>query len=235
MKDIISNPVFGVLISIIAYKIGEIIKAKSKLSVFNPLLTAIVIVVGFLSLSNITYEDYSKGGEIISFFLAPATIALALPLYKKFDLFKKNAVPIIVGIVCGAVSGIICVIGLSKIFNLSDELTISLIPKSVTTPIGMAISEQMGGMPSITVIVVIITGIVGSIIGPILNKALKINDKVAMGIAMGNASHAVGTSKAMEIGETEGAMSSLTIAIAGIITVILAPFMWDIFIKIFGL
>ena len=235
MKDIISNPVFGVLISIIAYKIGEIIKAKFKLSVFNPLLTAIVIVVGFLSLSNITYEDYSKGGEIISFFLAPATIALALPLYKKFDLFKKNAVPIIVGIVCGAVSGIICVIGLSKIFNLSDELTISLIPKSVTTPIGMAISEQMGGMPSITVIVVIITGIVGSIIGPILNKALKINDKVAMGIAMGNASHAVGTSKAMEIGETEGAMSSLTIAIAGIITVILAPFMWDIFIKIFGL
>ena len=235
MKDIISNPVFGVLISIIAYKIGEIIKAKFKLSVFNPLLTAIVIVVAFLSLTNITYEDYSKGGEIISFFLAPATIALALPLYKKFDLFKKNAVPIIVGIVCGAVSGIICVIGLSKIFNLSDELTISLIPKSVTTPIGMAISEQMGGMPSITVIVVIITGIVGSIIGPILNKALKINDKVAMGIAMGNASHAVGTSKAMEIGETEGAMSSLTIAIAGIITVILAPFMWDIFIKIFGL
>ena len=235
MKDIISNPVFGVLISIIAYKIGEIIKAKFKLSVFNPLLTAIVIVVAFLSLTNITYEDYSKGGEIISFFLAPATIALALPLYKKFDLFKKNAVPIIVGIVCGAVSGIICVIGLSKIFNLSDELTISLIPKSVTTPIGMAISEQMGGMPSITVIVVIITGIVGSIIGPILNKTLKINDKVAMGIAMGNASHAVGTSKAMEIGETEGAMSSLTIAIAGIITVILAPFMWDIFIKIFGL
>ena len=169
MKDIISNPVFGVLISIIAYKIGEIIKAKFKLSVFNPLLTAIVIVVAFLSLTNITYEDYSKGGEIISFFLAPATIALALPLYKKFDLFKKNAVPIIVGIVCGAVSGIICVIGLSKIFNLSDELTISLIPKSVTTPIGMAISEQMGGMPSITVIVVIITGIVGSIIGPILN------------------------------------------------------------------
>ena len=117
MKDIISNPVFGVLISIIAYKIGEIIKAKSKLSVFNPLLTAIVIVVAFLSLTNITYEDYSKGGEIISFFLAPATIALALPLYKKFDLFKKNAVPIIVGIVCGAVSGIICVIGLSKIYN----------------------------------------------------------------------------------------------------------------------
>lgn len=235
MKDIISSPVFGVLISIIAYKIGEFIKSKFKLAIFNPLLIAIAIVVAFLSLSNITYEDYSKGGEIISFFLAPATIALALPLYKKFDLFKKNAVPIIVGIVCGAVSGIICVIGLSKIFNLSDELTISLIPKSVTTPIGMAISEQMGGMPSITVIVVIITGIVGSIIGPILNKTLKINDKVAMGIAMGNASHAVGTSKAMEIGETEGAMSSLTIAIAGIITVLLAPFMWDIFIKIFGL
>ena len=118
--------------------------------------------------------------------------------------------------------------------GLTDALTKSLLPKSVTTPIAMALSEQMGGMSSITVVAVIITGILGSVIGPILNKALKINDKVAMGIAMGNASHAVGTSKAMEIGETEGAMSSLTIAIAGIVTVLLAPLVWNIFIKIFG-
>ncbi|WP_146955513.1 LrgB family protein, partial [Clostridium butyricum] len=171
----------------------------------------------------------SKGGEIISFFLAPATVALALPLYKKFSLFKKNAIPILVGIICGSVSGIVTVISLAKLFHLSDDLTISLIPKSITTPIGMALAEQLGGLPSITVVAIIVTGIFGSIIGPFLDKIFKINDKVAMGIAMGNASHAVGTARAMELGETEGAMSSLTIAIAGIITVIIAPPLWNFF------
>lgn len=229
MKEIISSPVFGVFISIIAYLIGGIIKEKLKFALFNPLLIAIIILIAVLSCFNIDYADYSKGGDIISFFLAPATVALALPLYKKFELFKKNAVPILIGIICGAFTGIVTIIGLSRIFNISDELTISLLPKSITTPIGMALSEQLGGMPSITVVAIIITGILGSIMGPFLDKILKINDKVAMGIAMGNASHAVGTARALEIGETEGAMSSLTIAIAGIITVLIAPPIWNVF------
>ena len=229
MNDVITSPVFGVLISIIAYEIGSFIKQKLKLSIFNPLLIAIIILLLFLSRFNIKYEDYNNGGQVISFFLAPATVALALPLYKKFSLFKENAVPILSGILCGAVSGIICVIIFSKIFNLSAELTKSLIPKSITTPIGMALSKQLGGLPAITVVAVIITGILGSIIGPFLNKILRINDKVAMGIAMGNASHAVGTAKAMEIGEIEGAMSSLTIAISGVVTVIVAPIIWNLF------
>jgi predicted murein hydrolase (TIGR00659 family) len=229
MKDIISSPVFGVLISIIAYEIGSFIKQKLKLSIFNPLLIAIIILIIFLSQFNIKYEDYNNGGQIISFFLAPATVALALPLYKKFSLFKKNALPILFGILCGAASGIVSIIILAKLFNLSAELTKSLLPKSITTPIGMALSKQLGGIPSITVVAIIITGILGSIIGPFLYKILKINDKLAMGIAMGNASHAVGTAKAMEIGETEGAMSSLTIAISGVITVILAPVLWNLF------
>lgn len=233
MKDVIASPVFGVLISLIAYEIGNFIKQKLKLSIFNPLLIAIIILLIFLSKFNIKYEDYNNGGQVISFFLAPATVALALPLYKKFSLFKKNAVPILVGILCGVVSGIICVIGISKIFGLSSELTKSLIPKSITTPIGMALSNQLGGLPAITVVAIIITGIFGSIIGPFLNKILKVNDSVAMGIAMGNASHAVGTAKAMEIGETEGAMSSLTIAISGIITVIVGPIIWNLFSTLF--
>ncbi|AGF59381.1 MULTISPECIES: LrgB family protein [Clostridium] len=233
MKDVIASPVFGVLISLIAYEIGNFIKQKLKLSIFNPLLIAIIILLIFLSKFNIKYEDYNNGGQVISFFLAPATVALALPLYKKFSLFKKNAVPILVGILCGVVSGIICVIGISKIFGLSSELTKSLIPKSITTPIGMALSNQLGGLPAITVVAIIITGIFGSIIGPFLNKILKVNDSVAMGIAMGNASHAVGTAKAMEIGETEGAMSSLTIAISGIITVIVGPIIWNLFSTFF--
>ena len=142
--------------------------------------------------------------------------------------------PILAGILCGAISGIISVIALAKLFNLSGELTKSLIPKSITTPIGMALAKQLGGLPSIAVVAIIITGILGSIIGPFLYKILKINDKVAMGIAMGSASHAVGTAKAMEIGETEGAMSSLTIAVSGIITVIIAPVLWSLFSTFFN-
>ena len=234
MNDIISSPVFGVLISIIAYEIGALIKQKLKLSIFNPLLIAIIILIIFLLKFNIKYDDYNNGGQVISFFLAPATVALALPLYKKFSLFKENALPILVGILCGAISGIISVIALSKLFNLSGELTKSLIPKSITTPIGMALAKQLGGLPSIAVVAIIITGILGSIIGPFLYKILKINDKVAMGIAMGSASHAVGTAKAMEIGETEGAMSSLTIAISGIMTVLIAPILWNLFSTFFN-
>lgn len=231
MKSIITSPAFGVLISIAAYLIGCVIKEKFKFPIFNPLLIAIIILIAVLSGFNIEYNDYNKGGEIISFFLAPATIALALPLYKKFSLFKKNALPILVGILCGVISGILSVIVLAKAFNLSNELVESLIPKSITTPIGMALSEQLGGLPSITVVAIIVTGILGSIIGPFLNKILKINDKVAMGIAMGNSSHAVGTARAMELGEIEGAMSSLTIAISGIATVVLAPLLWSFFIQ----
>jgi predicted murein hydrolase (TIGR00659 family) len=234
MNDVISSPIFGVLISLIAYEIGSLIKEKLKLSIFNPLLIAMIILITFLMKFNIKYEDYNNGGQVISFFLAPATVALALPLYKKFSLFKENALPILAGIFCGALSGMISVIALSKLFNLSDELTKSLIPKSITTPIGMALAKQLGGLPSIAVVAIIITGILGSIIGPFLYRILKINDKVAMGIAMGSASHAVGTAKAMEIGETEGAMSSLTIAVSGIITVLIAPVLWSLFSTFFN-
>jgi len=234
MNDIITSPVFGVIISLIAYEIGALIKQKLKLSIFNPLLIAIIILIAFLLKFNIKYDDYNNGGQVISFFLAPATVALALPLYKKFSLFKENAMPILVGILCGTISGIISVIALGKLFNLSGELTKSLIPKSITTPIGMALAKQLGGLPSIAVVAIIITGILGSIIGPFLYKILKINDEVAMGIAMGSASHAVGTAKAMEIGETEGAMSSLTIAISGIMTVLIAPILWNLFSTFFN-
>lgn len=233
MNNIISSPVFGVLISLIAYEIGAVIKKKTKLSIFNPLLVAIVILLFFLTKLHIKYEDYNKGGQVISFFLSPATVALALPLYKKFSLFKKNALPIMVGILSGTVSGIVCIVLLSKLFRFSNVLTESLIPKSITTPIGMAVSKQLGGLPSISVVAIIITGIIGAIIGPFLCKVLRLKDKVAVGIAMGNASHAVGTAKAMEMGETEGAMSGLTMAIAGIITVFLAPLIWKFFLIFF--
>lgn len=217
------------MLSLVAYEIGIYINKKTKLSIFNPLLIAIAIVIISLTKLHIKYEDFNIGGQLISFFLYPATVALALPMHKRFSLFKKNALPIFISILCGNIGGIVFVISISEFFKISDVLTKSLIPKSITTPIGMAISQQLGGMQSITVVAIILTGIIGSIIGPVLFKIFKIKDKVAFGIAMGASSHAIGTAKAMEMGEIEGAMSGLTMAISGILTVFLAPIIWNIF------
>ncbi|MBU3099966.1 MULTISPECIES: LrgB family protein [Clostridium] len=233
MNDLITSPVFGVITSLIAYEIGLYIKKKGRLSIFNPLMIAVIILILFLTKFHIKYEDYNRGGQIISFFLFPATVALALPMYKKFMLFKENATPILIGIFSGAISGFISVVFLSKLFGLTDVLIKSLMPKSITTPIGIALSKQLGGLQSITVVAIIITGIIGSIVGPFLYKIFKINDKVALGIAMGSSAHALGTARAMEIGEVEGAMSGLTMAISGVMTVLLYPLLWKIFLKLF--
>ena len=233
MNDLITSPIFGVIISLIAYEIGIYIKKKAKLSIFNPLLIAIVILIFFLEKFNITYANYNNGGQIISFFLFPATVALALPMYKKFALFKKNVFSILIGIFSGAISGFICVVFFSKLFGLTNVLTESLIPKSITTPIGIALSKQLGGFSSITVVAIIMTGIIGSIVGPVLHKVFRIKDKVALGIAMGASAHALGTARAMEIGEIEGAMSGLTMAISGIFAVLLYPTLWKLVLEMF--
>jgi len=230
MNDLITSPVFGVIISLIAYEIGIYIKKKGRLSIFNPLLIAIILLIFFLTKLQIKYEEYNNGGQIISFFLFPATVALALPMYKKFTLFKKNAIPILIGILSGAISGIVCVVFISNLFGFDHVIIESLIPKSITTPIGIALSKQLGGLSSITVVAIIMTGVVGSICGPFLYKIFKVNDKVALGIAMGASSHALGTARAMEIGETEGAMSGITMAISGIVAVLLYPLLWNMFL-----
>ena len=231
MNDLITSPVFGVITSLVAYEIGIYIKRKGRLSIFNPLLLAVIILIVFLTKLHIKYEDYNNGGQIISFFLYPATVALALPMYKKFSLFKKNVIPILIGIISGAIVGITCVVSFSKLFGLSNILIESLIPKSITTPIGIVLSKQLGGLPPITVVAIIMTGIIGSILGPFLYKVFKVKDKVALGIAMGAASHALGTARAMEIGETEGAMSGVTMAISAIVAVFLYPVLWKAFLE----
>lgn len=223
MNNLISSPLFGIIISLITFEIGCFLYKNTKLSILNPLLISIILVILFLKQFNISISDYNKGGDIISFFLTPATVILAVPLYKKIELLKTHFIPILVGIFIGTLCGIFSILLLSKIFGLSRSITTSLIPKSVTTPIGMEISKQLGGIPSVTVAAIILTGIIGSVIGPFVCKFFRIKDKMAIGLAIGTASHAVGTTKALELGETEGAMSSLSIGIAGLITVFLAP------------
>lgn len=223
MEILTENALFGIIISLLAFEAGLLIYKKTKFPLFNPLLIAIALVISFLLVFNIDVDIYNKGGQFINMFLGPATVVLAVPLYKQLNLLKKYLLPILVGILLGSSIGISSVILLANIFGFEKVLTISLLSKSVTTPIGIEITKQLGGLAPVTVLSIIISGIIGSILGPLLCKKFKINNKVAIGIAIGTASHAVGTSKALELGETEGAMSSLSIGIAGIITVFLAP------------
>ncbi|MDV4151698.1 LrgB family protein [Clostridium sp. AL.422] len=217
------NTLFALIISLIAFEIGLFIYKKTKFPLFNPLLIAIALVISLLLIFNIDVDTYNKGGQFINMFLGPATVVLAVPLYKQLHLLKKHLLPILLGILIGSTIGICSVILLSNIFGMEKILTISLLSKSVTTPIGIEITNQLGGLAPVTVLSIVISGIIGAIIGPLLCKIFKINDKIAIGIALGTASHAVGTTKALELGETEGAMSSLSIGIAGIMTVFLAP------------
>lgn len=223
MSILTENILFGIIISLIAFEIGMFLFKKTKFPIFNPLLIAIILVIGFLLLFDIDVETYNEGGKFINMFLGPATVVLAIPLYKQLNLLKKHVVPILVGILFGSLIGVSSVILICNLFNLDNDVTISLLSKSVTTPIGIEITNQLGGLVPITVLAIIISGVTGAVIAPILFKVFKIKNDVAKGIALGTASHAVGTTKALELGETQGAMSSLSIGIAGIMTVFLAP------------
>lgn len=223
MIEIFDTPIFGIVISIVAFEIGLMINRKTKLSILNPLIIAVGLIIAFLSIFDIDYEVYNKGGSMISFLLGPATVVLAVPLYKQIEKLKKEKTPILIGIFVGSLTGILSVYFLSKLFGLDEILTLSLIPKSVTAAISMEVSKQINGIPALTVAATVVTGITGNVLWPYISKIFHINDDVATGISLGTGAHAVGTAKAMELGEVEGGMSSLAIGVAGLITVLLAP------------
>lgn len=230
MKEIISSPLFNVFLTLLAYEIGLFIQKRSKFVLANPLLIAIILIIIFLNFTGISYESYQSGGNIISFFIAPATVVLAIPLYKNFQLLKKNALPILIGIFTGTVVNILSLVLIFKVLKLDLSLLYSLIPKSITTPIGVELSMELGGIPQITLAAILISGITGVVLGPIIFKIFKIDDPVAKGVAFGTAAHALGTARALEDGEIEGGMSGLSIGIAGVVTVLIAPILLSLFI-----
>ena len=217
------SPLVSILISLVAYQTGVFIYKKTKITLLNPLLLGIIFVISILVIFDIPLNDYNKGTEIITFFLAPATVVLAVPLYNQIETLKKNIVPILFGITIGSASAILSVIFLSKLVNLEKDVLISILPKSITTAIGIEITKALNADTALTIVAIVSTGIVGAAIGPTICKWSKIDNSIAKVVAIGTASHAVGTSKAIEIGEVEGAMSGLAIGIAGIITVFLIP------------
>lgn len=222
MKEIITGSAFfGVFISILGYEVGLLLKKKLKHPVFNPLLIAIIFVIAALLLLGIDYDSYNEGAKYISYLLTPATVCLAVPLYEQLTLLKKNWKAILIGISTGVITSLTSVFLLALVFGLAHEEYVTLLPKSITTAIGMELSREMGGIVTISVAVIVVTGIFGNVMAESVCKLFRIKEPVAKGIAIGTSSHAVGTAKAMEMGSEEGAMSSLAIAVAGILTAVL--------------
>ena len=223
MSNFLENSVFfGVFISVITYEIGVLIKKKLKLAIFNPLLISIALIIVFLLAFHIKYNVYESGAQYLSYFLTPATVALAVPLYEQIEPLKKNWKAIVAGILSGALTSALCVLAVALIFQLDHKQYVTLLPKSITTAIGMGLSEELGGIVTITVAVIVVTGVIGNMFAESICKLFHITDPVAKGIGIGSASHAMGTAKAMEMGEIEGAMSSLSIAVSGLLTVIVS-------------
>lgn len=214
---------FGMILSLLAYKIGFEIQKKYKKVFLNPLLIAIVIVIVFLLITGISYETYRNGAKYLSYFLTPVTVCLAVPLYKQMETLKKNMAAILISIAIGCATHAGVLIAITAIFKMDKQLLMSVMSKSVTTAIALGVTGEIGGIQGITVIGVMVAGISGAVIGPTLLKLFHITEPVAQGLAMGSASHAIGTSKAIELGEIQAAMSSLAIVVTGILTVVIVP------------
>lgn len=223
-QAIFESAFFGVVISIAGYALGVFLKKKLKRSYINPLLISIVFVIGILLLLGIEYESYNIGGQYISYLLTPATVCLAIPLYQQLHLLKKYKKAVVLGILAGVLSSLGSILALSYLFGLTHEQYVTLLPKSITTAIGIGVSSELGGIQTITIASIIITGVLGNIIAEGVFKLFRITHPVAQGLALGTASHAIGTAKALELGDVQGAMSSLSIAVAGLLTVAAASF-----------
>ena len=214
---------WGVLLTVAAFALGSLINRKTGLAACNPLLLASLALMLFLSLCRIPYEQYEVSASPISWLLLPATVSLAVPLYEKWSLLRQNAAAILAGIAAGVLVSLGSVTLLAWVFGLDRSQTVTLLPKSVTTAIGMDVSAELGGLAALTGAVIILTGIVGSLLADLVCRWFRITDPVAKGVGIGTSAHAIGTARALEMGEVEGAMSGLSIAVAGVLTAIAAP------------
>lgn len=225
MIDWLRNSLFfGAFITIAAYETGLLIHRRFKLAILNPLLLGVIIVIGLNALLGIAYDDYNQGAQYLSYLLTPATVCLAVPLYEQLSLLKKHWKAVVSGIAAGVLSSLVGVWLLSLLFGLDHTLYVTLLPKSITSAIGMALAEELGGVAAITVPVIIFSGILGNVFADGILRLFRITHPIAKGVAIGTGAHAIGTARALEYGPVEGAMSSLSIAVSGLLTVVAASF-----------
>ena len=225
MYNVINQPIFGVSLCMFAYIIGIWLNRRLKSSLANPLIIAALLIIAVIKVFKIPFESFMNGANFVAMFLAPATAALAVSMYRQIEVIRKNWLPIVVGCTAGAVSALVSVIVLCKVFGLPEDITASVIPKSITTAIATGLSEQLGGIVPITVAAVAVTGIFGAVTAPYMIKLFRVDNPIAAGLAIGASCHALGTSKAIEIGEIEGTLSGIAVGLCGLITVFIAIFL----------
>ncbi len=230
MQQILNTQLFGLITILAFYNIGLFVQKKANKPILNGLLICIISIILFLKITQIPYENFKIGADVINFMLGPVTVVLAVPLYRQFDLFKKNMKEILVGILVGVITSFVVIVIIGKLTLTSNDIIYSILPKSITTPMGISLVNALGGIEAITVVCIIATGILGNIFGELILKIGRIKNPVAKGIALGTSAHAMGTSKALELGEVEGAMSSLSIGVSGVLTVTIVPILMN-FIK----
>jgi putative effector of murein hydrolase len=223
MIEILDSPLFGIVLSIATYAVGILFSRLVRHPLVNPLAIAMVLCVLVLVLFDIPLSVFDKGGSMITMFLAPATAALAMAIFRQRSVVARNLVPILCGTFAGSLASLGTIALMVDLLGLDELVLASMLPKSVTTPIALAISEQLGGIGALTVAMVILTGILGNVLAPVLVRMFRVGDPIAQGVGIGSCSHAVGTSKALEMGSVQGAMSSIAISFSGVCTVLLAP------------
>lgn len=218
MSEIIKEPIFGLVATLLIFQMAKRLQQKTRQRILHPMLISTLLLIGMLSILHIDYADYNLGGQYISFLLGPATVALAIPLVRELDVLKKNWQAILTGVAGGSLSGVVSVLVIASFLHASREITLSLTPKSVTTPIAMDIANSLGGIPSLTAGAVIIAGLIGAIIGPALLTGIGVKNQIARGLAIGAASHALGTNRCLEDNELAGAISGVAIVLVGVVT-----------------
>ena len=234
MSEIFKNPLFGITLTAAVYCLTFFIYKKTKLTLLHPLPVSLILICAVLILTGIPYESYNNGGKYITYLLTPATALLAVPLYDNRRLLYKNAGTVLFSLSAGAVTALLSVFLLCKAFGFDDIVMYSMLPKSATVPIAREVTGQLGGIEAITILSVFFAGLTGTLFGNLMSKAFKINDNLSKGLAMGSASHILGTSKLLETNSEAGAAGSVAVVIAGLITLISAPWLLRLFILIFG-
>lgn len=219
-----ASPLLGLTATLGAYLVGQQIYLRFAMNpLANPVLIAVCLLVGLLMVSDVAYEDYFEGAQFIHFLLGPATVALAIPLYRNLTLIRRSATPLAVAIVGGSLTASLSAVAIAWLLGATRETVLSLAPKSVTTPIAMGISESIGGLPSLTAVIVILTGISGAMLATSILNMLRIRDWRARGVAIGLAAHGIGTARAIGVNDVAGAFASLAMGLNGLATAILLP------------
>lgn len=229
MTELFSMPLFGVALTLSVFRIAEIIYRRSGFILLNPVFVSICTIIIILKLAGIEYADYARGGDLILFLLGPSVVALALPLWQRREQILARKLPILVGICAGALASILSAAGTAWLLNGSDAVVLSLVPKSVTTPIAIGIAEKIGGIVPLTAALVVLTGCLGAICGPEFCRLIGIRRPTSLGLAVGTASHGIGTARVLEEDRLAGAVSGLAIGLNGLATAILVPLLWLLF------